>query len=298
MLKTPDGDRIVLITQPDHARLSGFLAARWGGGDFVAPGGYAPSSDPAALRDEVVFAVTQHDNGWWEWEADPRLSADDGLPAGLTEALDSFEEGADRWRRGVRRFAAERPYASLVMGRHPHRLYAWARRQADADHIHPIHHGKTPAATAEALAAGEALIEDLEAWEAELRGRILREGPDWAREAAADEQFLPHVRLVQALDAFSLALCSDVIPTVDGLQKGLGTGAVDLANIPRRGWDDRVTLRLRPTGERSLSVDPYPFGSAPLRVTVRARVVEPGVAYPFAGAGLTEETLAFDLHPA
>ncbi len=69
MLKTKRGSQVWLITQPAHAELSGQLAAHWGNEEFAAPGHFAASADSERVRREVVLAVAEHDNGWWEWEA-------------------------------------------------------------------------------------------------------------------------------------------------------------------------------------------------------------------------------------
>ncbi len=87
MLKTKRGSQVWLITQPAHAELSGQMAAHWGNEEFATPGHFAASADSERVRREVVLAVAEHDNGWWEWEADPPLSADDGLPKGLGEVV-------------------------------------------------------------------------------------------------------------------------------------------------------------------------------------------------------------------
>ena len=55
-----------LVSQPDHAELSGLLAANWGNDEFARPGQFASANDPEQLRAETVLAIAQHDNGWWE----------------------------------------------------------------------------------------------------------------------------------------------------------------------------------------------------------------------------------------
>ena len=70
-----------------------------------------------------MLAVAAHDNGWWEWEADPPLSTEDGLPQGLGEVLKDPVAGMERWRLGIPRLAERHPYASLLIGDHAHWLY-------------------------------------------------------------------------------------------------------------------------------------------------------------------------------
>ncbi len=64
MLKRIVGDELWCITQPDHAVVSGYLAAHWGNDDFACPGHYAPFPDPDRLRAETILAIAEHDNGW------------------------------------------------------------------------------------------------------------------------------------------------------------------------------------------------------------------------------------------
>ncbi len=96
MLKTEYKNKIYFITQPDHAKVSGFLAAHWGNEEFARPGYYSDSQDPDRLRAETVLGIAEHDNGWWEWEASPEPDAD-GLPKGLTAVLKNQQEGMSRW---------------------------------------------------------------------------------------------------------------------------------------------------------------------------------------------------------
>ena len=111
------------VTQPDHAQVSGYLAAHWGNDDFAHPGYFASSPDPERLRAETIVAIAEHDNGWWEWEASPELADIDGFPLGLAEVLKDQQEGMNRWRTGLARFD-NRPYVNLLMSHHAYWLYA------------------------------------------------------------------------------------------------------------------------------------------------------------------------------
>ncbi len=117
MLKTEYKDKIYFITQPDHAKVSGFLAAHWGNDEFARPGYYSDSPDPEKLRAETVLGIAEHDNGWWEWEASPEPDLD-GLPKGLTAVLKNQQEGMNRWRIGIPRLSEKHTYASLLISYH------------------------------------------------------------------------------------------------------------------------------------------------------------------------------------
>ncbi len=273
MLKTRRGSRVWLITQPAHAELSEMIAAHWGNHEFAHPGHYAASADPERLRREVVLAMIEHDNGWWEWEADPQLSAEDGLPQGLGEVIKDPVAGMDRWRLGIQRLAEQHPYASLLISDHAYWIYA---SQFDPDpppeFTHHLQRGQQ-LYPKELEAEARQFLADVREMQEVFRRR-LGEDTFW-RGALEPEHRNPHARLLQILDAFSLTLCSALIAPDEGEAKGLGEDHVVFHEVPRRSWKDRVSLEFKPLGDGRIVIDPYPFDEAPLTVSVPARVVEP-----------------------
>ena len=263
MIKRPDGDRLRLVTQPDHAELSGYLAAHWGNDAFRPLGAWEESPDPDALRREIVFGVAEHDNGWWEWEADPRLDPADGLPIDFLE--DSDEAGFARWNRGAARFELSRPFASLLISRHAYWLQA-ARVApiSEPQFRHPLfgfHPHLSDPQSSEAAALREFLIERL-THERALLDRLALHGRLWA-EAVRDATLLPAVRALQVLDTLSLALC------------GVIAEPLQLVEVPRQSWDDRVALDVLPASPSRITLDPYPFDQTPLPVVIPALLVAP-----------------------
>jgi uncharacterized protein DUF3891 len=81
----PDGDppRWILIRQIDHAHLAGKLAEHWGAAPFA----------PLVARDELLWAIRHHDDGWRDWDATPDVDPQSGRPRSFTEmqAADSVE---------------------------------------------------------------------------------------------------------------------------------------------------------------------------------------------------------------
>lgn len=106
MLVVDAGDRWRLITQPDHAHLSGRLAALW----------RTDGLPEHPRRTDVIFAAREHDNGWREADAAPRWNAHDRRPHDFMSL--PAEDRCEIWRRGVSRYAAERPYAARLIGLH------------------------------------------------------------------------------------------------------------------------------------------------------------------------------------
>ena len=274
MLRTDRGGQAWFVTQPHHAEVAGYLAAHWGNREFVRLGHFATTPDPERLRAETVLGIAQHDNGWWEWDAAPRLREADGLPLGLAEVLRNQQEGMDKWRLGVPRFRKTHPYAALLISFHA--LWLNAPRVGigpDPAFRHPLYARAAPAILAgEEAEATRAFLAELEEVRSALRARI---GADPAHAGWLDpEQLDPHVRLLQLLDGLSLSLCAAVIPPLDGEARGLGEDAFDLPEVPRRGWADRVTVSLRPSGGGRIVCRPYPFDLDPLPASVQARVFD------------------------
>ncbi len=271
MLKTKRGPQVWLITQPAHAELAGQMAVHWGNEEFAVPGRFAASADPERLRREVVLAVAEHDSGWWEWEADPPLSAEDGLPQGLGEVLENPVAGMERWRLGIPRLAEAHPYASLLVADHASRLYA-AQCNPDPppEFTRQLGRALYPKAPEK---ESRRFLADVQQMQAEFQHRL--EKDRFWQAALAPTQRNPHARLLQTLDALSLALCSAVLAPVEGEAKGLGEDHLVFHEVPRRSWADRISVEIKPLDDGRILIDPYPFDEAPLTVAVPARMVEP-----------------------
>jgi hypothetical protein len=273
MLKAATEHATWLVQQHHHAQVSGFLAAHWGGSDgFAPPGHYPGAANPARWRDEVVLAIAEHDNGWWETEAMPRISARDGLPVGVGEAAPPTDEneftpwitgGFDRWRLGVDRIARAHPYAALLISMHAYWLYAVAFDDLldDAPRRHFVF---GPPDVAPGLIgdpdATRAFLADMRASQALLRSRIRAD--DALAGALEPDHLDAHFRLLQLLDSMSLYLALN-----DAEEH-------ELPDVPRAGWRDRVAITWRRLDERTIELDPYPFGADALRVPMLARVID------------------------
>jgi hypothetical protein len=121
MIVVPQGSMLLLVTQPDHAHLSGELLALWRAGDLPAH----------PRRDDLLFAAREHDNGWREADAAPRWDAERGRPHDFTTL--PRQERIEIWERGTCRFAAERPYAALLITRHALNLFGGRRGEEGWD---------------------------------------------------------------------------------------------------------------------------------------------------------------------
>jgi Protein of unknown function (DUF3891) len=143
MIVTQLGSDLRLVTQPDHARLAGEILSLW----------YRNALPTHPRREELLFAVREHDNGWWETDAAPRADPANGRPVAFPDLPD--EERRTLWRRGTRRHAADRPWASLLIAEHGLRVHrdrrgdpAWEPFLAELEELRP-----------ELLSAAEATVE-------------------------------------------------------------------------------------------------------------------------------------------
>jgi hypothetical protein len=121
MIVVPEGATLRLVTQPDHAHLAGELLSLWRAGGLP----------DHPRRADLLFAAREHDNGWREADAAPRWDAARGLPHDFLTL--SRAERIEVWERGPCRFAAERPYAALLIARHALNLFRDRRGEEDWD---------------------------------------------------------------------------------------------------------------------------------------------------------------------
>ncbi len=113
MIVRDDGSSLLLITQPDHARL-----AR----DIVAAIRTEPALDSAS-RDTILFATREHDNGWLEVDAEPTIDAERGRPCDFITGPARVKH--ELWPRGIRRAALTDPRAGALVAQHAVTVYAY-----------------------------------------------------------------------------------------------------------------------------------------------------------------------------
>jgi hypothetical protein len=220
---------LLAVRQTDHMAVSGQLAAAWGNDQFGRPVPFGP----------LVVAAAEHDAGWADWEAAPRIDPATKRPCQFTDM--PVEEHLAFYQRGVNEVAARDDHAGLLVNLHCQGLYnqrfGWApemtmRRLA-----------------AEQEAAVRRAVAALQAQERELGRRVRLDLPTlWAQ-----------YDLLQALDLLSLFLC---MPPMTERQVG-----------PVPADDGPVRLAVRPAGGEDVTVDPWPFREAAVAVGVPGRLV-------------------------
>lgn len=177
---------IVMITQNDHAQLSGLFAAHWGNAQFEKPGPYL----------SLVRAAMFHDRGWIRYETSPQLNSETGRTPNYRDVptdraqLEAFEWAGD-W------LSAIDPYAGLMIAKH--RTGLWQGRYGVISHPPAIRRGKLPPEI-------EAFI---------TRSEAKQERSAESFDAAA---LAVNYRLLQVWDLMSLYICSTEVRKPDRIE--------------------------------------------------------------------------------
>ena len=111
MIVRPVGEHAEIVTQVDHAVVSGILAGAWA----------AEGPDALDPREPIVLAARLHDIGWRHWESAPRLNPDTGRPANFLDVV--IEEHLRLFRLGVDEVAAEDAFAGMLVAMHAAGIY-------------------------------------------------------------------------------------------------------------------------------------------------------------------------------
>ena len=119
MIIRPDGNALLFITQPDHARLAADLLDHW------------PEVAGHPRREAIALAVREHDNGWRELDTEMVFDTAAGRALDFIDAPEGVKQSV--WPRGVDRLAEASPYAAALVARHAIFVYdshrdtsAWA----------------------------------------------------------------------------------------------------------------------------------------------------------------------------
>src|SRR3984957_12722820 len=181
-----------LVTHPDHARLAGAFAERWGNEMFLPP-------EPRA---RVLKGIARHDDGWTARDAAPQITRQ-GKPSAFSVELvgkySAFEEIdlADYLAvrdRAMRSIAEEDPYAAILISMH---TYSLLSEHADRSTIAP-----------DDLPLLDQFLDQLKEFQKFLLQRIAAD-PNIAPAQQTEVAIRDHFRLLQATDNLSLLTCVD-----------------------------------------------------------------------------------------
>jgi Protein of unknown function (DUF3891) len=237
MIIQEQGEHFVVIRQTDHATLAGFFAREWGNERFARP-------EP---NDSFRLAAAEHDNGWTEWERNPKI--DFATFAPYTFMSIPTAEHIEIYKRGIDRIVQADPYAGLLTTMHVAGLYDRAR-------------ATMPGFSAKYVKATE--TQQVADFIQRLRLQQLRLKVDLRADALRknfieEKSLQSNLQRLDALDRLSLYFClaPQANATIDA--------------VPQDEQGREVDWELRPQGDNSVTLTPYPFRRDPLDISILAR---------------------------
>jgi hypothetical protein len=240
----PEGEPHFIITQVDHARMSGQFAAAWGNDTFAA----------LIPREPMEFMVAHHDEGWLKVDDAWLFNESTRLPYHLTETPlpEYIKTGA-----GSPEFnQAHHSYSGILSSMHTWGLYRGSYGLSDTLFINSIPAEHRP--QVDALLEGEIARQDNLKRQIDITNLELM---NWIKPT----QLFHNYKLLQFFDALALYFHT----THEAARK-----EVTFPNVPMSvGKDETLTVRRQSAGV--YSVTPYPFAKEKLEVSVEGRYLYP-----------------------
>lgn len=110
-------DRVLLITQPDHARLAAEVMS------------HCSALEHHPRRDTILYAIESHDDGWAIEDANPSIDPATGEVADFIRARTEVRQGV--WPRVVGALAEQDPWAAALVAHHALTVYTRLRANPD-----------------------------------------------------------------------------------------------------------------------------------------------------------------------
>ncbi len=253
MIRREENDRLLLIRQDDHARLSSELARRIGHGPFESLLAREPG-----MGEKALVAIAHHDDGWPAHDnsptLNPRLQPRDVFESKPEASIKIWTESADRAQEID-------PYVGLLVSLHGLGLSVFVLNEL-------VHHfsRKQVAYTRDRFDLNRFQHNEIERQQG-LRTIIglqndlpLHYGVTKLGENPQEDLLIHHFRTLQAMDRLSLALCCTRSP-------------FDTFEIAHHVGQKLSRVRVKRVGDRGLVVDPWVFDQARLTVTVICRAL-------------------------
>jgi len=249
MVSSYDENRLLLILQVDHSRITGWFAAHWGNDNFAQPTPYTA----------MVLAAQEHDTGWWDWEIKPQVNSE-GMPPDYIGSIRHLggKVWLDFYRHGIERLAEQDPYAGYMVSLHADGLLTQGR-------------GLLPyMPDFQVYPEVREFIADQERY----RARLLEQLKDSQiyRDFVSDEQLWTNFKLMEVYDQMG-QFVSNRYPFNSTARKNGPTNTLSNVPTPTTPGKEDTILTFSIQDESRAIVTPYPFDIDPLPVSFQARLV-------------------------
>ena len=244
-----DDNRLLLILQVDHSKVTGWFAAHWGNDKFARPTPYA----------SMVLAAQEHDTGWWDWEIKPQLSSE-GLPPDYIGSIKHLGEKIwlDFYRHGIQRLAEQDPYAGYIVSLHADGLLTQGRgllKYMPDYSVYP---------------EVKEFLSEQKSYRAQLMTQL--EGLAEYRDFISDEQLWTNFKLMEVYDQVGQFVCNRY-PFNSTEHKNGPSKTMSNVPTPTKPSSADTILTFTIKDESRARVEPYPFDIDPLVVSFHGRLV-------------------------
>ena len=244
-----DDNRLLLILQVDHSRVTGWFAAHWGNDEFARPSPYAA----------MVLAAQEHDTGWWDWEIKPQLN-DEGLPPDYIGSIKHL--GGKVWlnfyHHGISRLAEQDPYAGYIVSLHSDGLLTQGRGLLPYMPDYTVH------------PEVKAFLGEQENYRAELKKQL--QSSDQYRDFVSDEHLWTNFKLMEVYDQMGQFVCNRY-PFNSTLRKNGPSNTLSNVPTPTKPGNPDTILTFDIKDQSRATVTPYPFDVDPLIVSFQGRLI-------------------------
>jgi hypothetical protein len=223
----PSGTPRLAIMMYEHTALCLQLAHAFGNGEF----------EPLTPAEEMIYVVSHHDAGWFDFDRDPKINPATGLPYNLVETPPEFITTTSRLSPDFNQ--RQHPYCGLISSMHSWGLYNGR-------------YGLSKLVLLDSIAAKDRPLADKM-----LDGELVRQkrlkGELAADPAAADwideKKVFQNYKALQFLD--TLALYFNRIHPSERVEQVF-------ENVPMSRTKD-VSVTIRPAGGNVYQLSPFPF---------------------------------------
>jgi hypothetical protein len=245
----PNGGPRFISTMAEHNDLCEQFARAFGNASFERPQPF----------EEVVYAIGHHDRGWDEFDAHPVLDEGSGFPRGLGTA--PIPGGLETTRRSPDFNEARHAYCGLLASMHCWGLYH-ARYGYSEFRTQKGGSTSIPIPPQQADAAHKVLDAELarqERLKAKLAANPQTKG--WIEE----KRLVQNYKLLQFFDTLALYF---------NLRHASERGEEVFVHVPKSA-DADTSITVRPTGNDTYAVAPFPFAGDRFEARCKGRWFEP-----------------------